>query len=722
MSIDNVLDETPRVQYVAATAQTDFDYPFAIFQDADLVVDVDGVTKTLTTDYTVTGEGEDTGGTVTFLSAPGNGAIVTIYRDIPIERTSDFQFGGPNSSRVMNDELDRITLVQQQLESQIGRAVRLPLTNPQASGDLVLDAAFEDKYLYVNSDGELEPAASVGTTTLTQAVVGALLWPLSLAEEAAGLTNADVDRRYIWGDLRRYGALIDGTTSDTAAWTKAISQAVESGGSPVFHSGGTTLIDSALTPLTGLNVYGVSNRVSIIKASANSFSLFNDSSTARSNIVFRDIGFDGNSASTGNRAVLFDADTATQSQNIEFHRCRFTNLFRGAELDRVSGLKFYDCEGETLNSSLLYVGETDSTGRSSNVRVRGVRVSGGTINDVSGGGNVVIAYADGVQVDDTELDGAGASSGAANLFHGVYLRGCTDGKVRDVRAQGHRRGAAVHVFADTGAGEATNKRITVSGVQADEQQHYAAVRIDAVEGLVLNDIQAERGYTQACYLTNITGLTAGNINGKNNNRERITGTGNAMVRLENIVAAAFENVVGIDDDTASGASGQGCLFELRGTNTDIHWNGLHMKFPGGGAVGYYGIEIASGATLTRFSVNGLTQDGASNGFNETGTGAGGAFSNITLANVGVSDFLTLDQLHKYRCQSVSIAGAPWRYESNGLNVTAYLSDKPASGNWNRDDRFIRTSAAANGVPGGVCVTTHTGGNGGTWKYEAAIEA
>ena len=43
-SIDTVNDIIPRVQYVAAVGETEFEYPFPIFEDADLVVDVDGTT------------------------------------------------------------------------------------------------------------------------------------------------------------------------------------------------------------------------------------------------------------------------------------------------------------------------------------------------------------------------------------------------------------------------------------------------------------------------------------------------------------------------------------------------------------------------------------------------------------------------------------------------------------------------------------------------------
>ena len=64
-SIDDVQDIAPRVQFVATGGQTVFAYPFPIFVDANLVVDIDGVVKVLTTDYTVSGAGAELGGNVT---------------------------------------------------------------------------------------------------------------------------------------------------------------------------------------------------------------------------------------------------------------------------------------------------------------------------------------------------------------------------------------------------------------------------------------------------------------------------------------------------------------------------------------------------------------------------------------------------------------------------------------------------------------------------------
>jgi hypothetical protein len=69
--------------------------------------------------------------------------------------------------------------------------------------------------------------------TVTQAIVGAALWPLTAAESAAGLTDSDIDAWYEPGDVRRYGA--DGSGDDTTAFN-----ALESVGFKRANLGGLT--------------------------------------------------------------------------------------------------------------------------------------------------------------------------------------------------------------------------------------------------------------------------------------------------------------------------------------------------------------------------------------------------------------------------------------------------------------------------------------------------
>lgn len=134
-SIDNVQDISPRIQYVASSLQTAFDYPFPIFQDADIVVatapdeDTAATVLALNTDYTVAGEGNENGGTVTLTVGVAAGTIVTIYRDIPIERNTDVSQNGPWLSTDYNDELDKIIMILQQQQLLLSRTLRLSLTS-----------------------------------------------------------------------------------------------------------------------------------------------------------------------------------------------------------------------------------------------------------------------------------------------------------------------------------------------------------------------------------------------------------------------------------------------------------------------------------------------------------------------------------------------------------------------------------------------------------------
>jgi parallel beta-helix repeat protein len=226
MPIDTINDLTPRIQYIATAAQTEFDYPFPIFTDADLVVDVDGVTQALDTDYTVTGEGDDTGGTVTLLSAMAGDEVVTIYRDMAIERTTDFSANGALSSEAFNDEFDRITLVQQDLAQKLRRCLRIPLTGnaTDAETELSPTATWAGKYLRFDDDGVPEPAATVDSTTLTQSLIATTLYPQTTVESSAGVTpvNYAVDTTS-YHKLERY---YNGTIADGANITSALANAL----------------------------------------------------------------------------------------------------------------------------------------------------------------------------------------------------------------------------------------------------------------------------------------------------------------------------------------------------------------------------------------------------------------------------------------------------------------------------------------------------------------
>ena len=134
----NLADNSPRVSYSVASGvtQTSFAVPFEFFADADLNVYVNGVLKTLTTNYTVAG-GDGSTGTITMsVTGVSGGSSVVFTRSVPLERTSDFPTSGPFQIDALNTELDRLTAISADLQDQAARG--LQLTDYDISANLVL--------------------------------------------------------------------------------------------------------------------------------------------------------------------------------------------------------------------------------------------------------------------------------------------------------------------------------------------------------------------------------------------------------------------------------------------------------------------------------------------------------------------------------------------------------------------------------------------------------
>jgi hypothetical protein len=102
-----------------------FAYGFPIFTDADLKVYQGTTLLTLTTHYTVSGAATSVGGNVTLVTGATSGDIITIYRDLAVARSSDYQTGGDLLAETLNDDLDKIVMMVQQSEADVAnRSIR----------------------------------------------------------------------------------------------------------------------------------------------------------------------------------------------------------------------------------------------------------------------------------------------------------------------------------------------------------------------------------------------------------------------------------------------------------------------------------------------------------------------------------------------------------------------------------------------------------------------
>ena len=126
-------DVAPIVRYVATGSQTIFSYPFPVFASEDLKVYLNGAEQI--SGFTISGAGATAGGDVTFDTAPTNAVIVTLERELPIERVTDFLEGGDFSAQAINNELDYLIAALQQVREQ----VHLRLEGPAKTVEEVLD-------------------------------------------------------------------------------------------------------------------------------------------------------------------------------------------------------------------------------------------------------------------------------------------------------------------------------------------------------------------------------------------------------------------------------------------------------------------------------------------------------------------------------------------------------------------------------------------------------
>lgn len=84
---------------------------------------------------------------------------------------------------------------------------------------------------------------------LTANVVGGIIWPLTSAESAASVTPTTF--AFPPGDIRRYGAVLDGVTNDAAAWQSAVNVVCGTSGSgpggTIYAPTGTSVINTTIT-------------------------------------------------------------------------------------------------------------------------------------------------------------------------------------------------------------------------------------------------------------------------------------------------------------------------------------------------------------------------------------------------------------------------------------------------------------------------------------------
>ena len=163
----NINAVTRRVVYTGSAGVGPYAFSFEILTQTDVDVYFNDTLLTLTTDYTVTINANGTG-SITIVTGtnvpttPDAGDQIIIVGSRDIERTTDFVTAGDFRASAINEQLDALTIFDQQLLELSDRALTAPVTDP-TSIDMTLPSkdTRKGKYLAFNSTtGDPEAGAS----------------------------------------------------------------------------------------------------------------------------------------------------------------------------------------------------------------------------------------------------------------------------------------------------------------------------------------------------------------------------------------------------------------------------------------------------------------------------------------------------------------------------------------------------------------------------------
>lgn len=255
-------DNSARVKYTATSGQTVFIIPFEFFASSDVTVyrnDVEIIrdaTPGSADEYSITGAGVTGGGQIQ-LGSPGAtaGDTILIVRDVPVKRTTDFPLSGPFPIDSLNTDLDKLTVMMQDLETRLDqRSLRIGTTDdPNTLNAIPTDSVRANKLLGFDSSGQ--PIQSTNDLSVIDGYVSDITsGGLSVSNGGTGATSLT---GYVFGNGT--SAFTASSTIPGSAITGNISGSAGNVTGVVSVLNGGTGANNAADALTNLGAYPASN-------------------------------------------------------------------------------------------------------------------------------------------------------------------------------------------------------------------------------------------------------------------------------------------------------------------------------------------------------------------------------------------------------------------------------------------------------------------------------
>lgn len=246
-------DVTPIVRYLADGVQTAYTYPFPIFASEDLVVYLNGAKQI--SGFTISGAGASAGGHVTFENPPMEDIVITLERQLPLERLTDYLEGGDFSAHSINTELDFLVAAIQQVDRKNEMMLRYGDHETPGLVTLPSKKLRKGKALGFNAQGN--PVAV--------SLEGSMAAPDFTALGLGAITRNSEDKLSDFISVKDFGAIGDGLSDDTIAFQNALSE-----NDFIYIPNGSYCISSTLEIASGKVLQGAGQQ-SIIHCLGNGF-------------------------------------------------------------------------------------------------------------------------------------------------------------------------------------------------------------------------------------------------------------------------------------------------------------------------------------------------------------------------------------------------------------------------------------------------------------------
>ena len=339
-----VSSTTNKASYSGNGTTTAFTVPFYFLQSADLQVILrSGTTETvqtLTTNYTVTGAGVSSGGTVTMLVAPAASTTLTILRNADATQETDIVPNDRLPAEALETALDKATMLIQQLDEEAGRSLKFPASDAAMSAQLPVSSARAGKYLGfdatglpVVADGPATPYSAVDVTYLAGGSGATLRSVATKLQDAVSVKD--------------FGAVGNGVANDTTAVQAALTAGA---GKSVYFPAGSYAVNAALSVSADTVVFAESGEATVTQSTAgvNAFTFAGDG------ITIEGLKIVGPNSGLGS-AVRADSRSNVVVRNCQVHNWLYGIQLRGCKNWAVTGNRLWGGTYDSNASSDIFI-------------------------------------------------------------------------------------------------------------------------------------------------------------------------------------------------------------------------------------------------------------------------------------------------------------------------------------------------------------------------------